>query len=343
MKNPERSWIRKFGALGYFTATVILVAHELLVIRRRRTLAMSVAFFTIVCLIAPTTPWHRGPVWASAQVPATLQGTVSSPTTKVLRPRDYTLTRLITGVSSRDRTRPPGDDEAWASLAGFRVTGHGKPTLWEPVEIAVTDGRGKTWNWVGGGTSHDGDETLHWFLLDPAVRTDAGESRPDNSEWKLRVEFSQTRDFASGDLWTVRKVPVPKKGQVNDYKTIASTNLHGMKVELSRIIPPGAPIGEFVGGDQRKVPRVQVTLSPKRDGIRLDLVKVTDDRGREVNTSFLMSGSGSDVFTDVPDPSIRYYFNLDDLRSDVKTVNLTFALHESEYAEFTAKPTVMAK
>jgi hypothetical protein len=345
MKNPAhlRSWIRQYGALGYFMAGFILVAHELLVIRRRRTLMVSVGFCLLMCLVGVTAIRLRRSNAASSYVLTAAHNTQPSLATHVLKTREYSLTRLVTGVSWQDRTRSPRKDETWASVVGFRIVEQGQPAPWEPVGIAVTDGKGKKWNWAGGGCEHEGEEALFLFLLDPVEgQLGRNETRPDNTQWKLRVEFSQKRDFALADLWTVRNVPVPKKGQKVDFRTFASTVLHGMKVELGQIVPPGESIGETVEQWDRKTPAVSVTLSPKREGIRLDLVKATDGQGRAVNTSFLMSGSGGDCIG-IPDPTYRYHYSLDGVRSDVKTINLTFALHESEYAEFTAKPTIMAK
>jgi hypothetical protein len=60
--------------------------------------------------------------------------------------------------------------------------------------------------------------------------------------------------------------------------------------------------------------------------MRLTLVKVTDDQGQEVPTVNAFSPGGG-----------SYRFGLRDF-GDAKSLNLTLALHQSRFIEFTAKP-----
>ena len=75
---------------------------------------------------------------------------------------------------------------------------------------------------------------------------------------------------------------------------------------------------------------VEVQVSPKTESFRVALVKVTDDRGRDIEISSPPAGFGD--FT-----GNTHYFGLQ-LPADSKTLNLTFACQESRFVEFTAKP-----
>ena len=345
-----RSWIRENGTLSVLLAAVNARPEELLVKERPTVWMIAKVFCTVACLLVATTIFRPGSSQEAAHIANVNPEPTAVPPAKVPKLRKYTLTRLVTGVSWLHRTRAARKDEAWASVAGFRVTEKGKPAPWEPVDIAVTDGKGKKWRWVGGGNKHDGDQILHLFLLDPFDgKGYRDQIRPDNCEWHLRVEFSRTSGFGAADLWTVRNVPVPQEGQTIDYKVIASTVLHGTKIDLQQLLPPSESFGEPIDKFNPvpiNTPAVIIVHSPRREGLRMDLVKVMDDQGRKVTTSFISGRPGREEGgdrIDRTDPQYQSYFRLVGLRPDAKSVNLMFALHESEYAEFDAKPKVIEK
>jgi hypothetical protein len=257
------------------------------------------------------------------------------PVTSRKHGREYRLTRLITGVSWLHPTRLPKKDEAWASVARFRVTAQGKPAPFEPVGIAVTDGKGRKWVGVGYGNEKKGSDIEHEFLLDP-VNGSGKQVRPDPRAWQLQVEFARTSGFFAEELWTVRSVPLAKRGQENGFNVIARATRQRAKVELRELVPPGGSLGEAIFGEQEK-PCVSVVLNPRRKGLRLDLIGAVDDRSREIKTSLVMSGSGG-CCINIPDPTERYHFSLEDLAVDASAVDLTFAVQETKFVQFHARP-----
>jgi hypothetical protein len=190
---------------------------------------------------------------------------------------------------------------------------------WEPVQVVTSDATGnRLTGWInnfGQGTS---DGAIYQFGL-----------WPDEPVWKVRFEFSRKSGFADSELWTVQNVPV-QPGQMQDFWNysrnrarlpFAEADVNGFHLKMYSAIqftnqPNGS--GQIEGGLV-----IQANAAPA--GMRMTLVKVTDDQGREISP--MSWGSGGTDFR----------FGLQNL-GDVKTLNLTLALHKSRFVEFAVKP-----
>ncbi len=161
---------------------------------------------------------------------------------------------------------------------------------------------------------------------------------PDEPAWKLRVEFSQDRNsqFRSNDLWLVKGVPVPPpNGMVEPdlkarlrYGALRLKGITAANVALPGGRPPKAPS-----------PQVYVELEPATNGVRLDLLRVVDDRGQRVVVSGGMPGG----FPALASASTRISTRNFGLRipPEAKTLDLEFALYRSRMVEFLAKPALL--
>jgi hypothetical protein len=253
----------------------------------------------------------------------------SLPDTKTDDDLSVTLTKLVFGADSPyNRNQDNPDDPANKGVAAtYHVERNGKPvTNWQPVSIETTDATG---NHVNGGpnTQWNGDEgvaTYQWGLWS------------DEPAWKVRAEFSQQSDFAANELWTVQNIPV-QPGRQQDFwnfnnrrngtnSVFAETDLNGFHLKIlpaTQFTDQNYGNGQMGGGLH-----VQATPSLPA-GMRMTLVKLTDDQGQDVqNYNSGSSGNGT---------STTYGYQLQNI-AGVTNLNVTIALHKSRFVEFTAKP-----
>jgi hypothetical protein len=236
---------------------------------------------------------------------------------------DVTLTRLVFGAKSPYNRNPdaPDDPINQAVLAAFQIQQNGRTaTNWQPAQVETSDATGN--HITGWGNSHwENDEqvTLYqWGLW------------PDEPAWKLRVEFSRTSGFNDDELWTVQNVPV-QAGHMQDFwnygrnrtnDLFAETTLNGSHLRLysaKQFTDQQNMRGSIEGG-------LRVEANPMPQGMRMTLVRVTDDHGRELRPMSWSSGGNESRF------------GLQEL-GNTKTLNLTLALHRSRFVEFMVKPT----
>ena len=230
------------------------------------------------------------------------------PITKQAGNLSFSLTEFLVGVDGRSshEARPSGDPtEAWVS-AVFRVTQAGVPTdEWVPAGIVTMDATGNRLQNVAWNIERGPQRVYYrWGLW------------PGEAAWKLQVEFSRRSGFAPGQLWTVKGLSLTETNLSGnkEYQTV----LQGITVRLQALSPARSPDGSRT---------LHMALSPRSDDRGLSLVEGTDDQGRPVSSgSVALSGGGQ-------------LFNLT-VAPDAKSLNLTFALHESHVIEFTVKPEV---
>lgn len=236
---------------------------------------------------------------------------------------DVTLTRLIYGASfNRGNGVSQKDPMSKAVLAVFRTEQKGVVmTNWQPVRITTSDASGNSIenNSWSNGRDDSGDATItyQWGLW------------PDETPWKLRVEMSRTSGFNDDEVWTVQNVPVNPGRQQDMWNyggrnrtnaPFAETTLNGIHLKIFPAIRfTNAMRGNSTEGG------FWVQADPAPDGVRMTLVKVTNEQGQNIqNWNPSSSGSG-------------YGFQLQNLRN-AKFLNITLALHKSRFVEFTAKP-----
>ncbi|MGD0251501.1 MAG: hypothetical protein ABSC01_02260 [Verrucomicrobiota bacterium] len=235
---------------------------------------------------------------------------------------DVTLNKLVLGVKTPwQRNNSAADAMNRGVQVAFDVqqSGHAA-TNWQPVQIETSDATG---NRVSGSVNtvlQDGEPMTfyQWGLW------------PDEPAWKLRVEFSRTSGFNDDELWTVQDIPV-ESGKMQDFWSnnprnrknpgFAETTLNGIHLKIF-------PVKQFTDQPPESAQQgaFQVQLDPVPEGLRMTVVKATDDQGRIVR-SWRWSWGGN--------------FNAFALREleGVKSINVTLALHKSRFVEFTVKPT----
>ena len=239
----------------------------------------------------------------------------------------FALTELKAGLDSRGGSASPGDISL--TRASFRITEQGKPVKsWSPVRFEVSDATG----------NHVSEEVTSPFNYKYNYRN--GEMRVElqrmlciEETWKLRVEFAQSsgEQFTADQIWTLRGLTVP--GQ----NTLISSNETAMREGYTlRLVGIGGRgrvewSPEYASsGDQIKV-RARVSLPC--DGMRLSLL-ATDDKGRKF-TGFVQGYKDVDK-----DNEREFSFSFQDIPSDARSLDLTFAIHKSLYAEYLVKPSV---
>lgn len=230
------------------------------------------------------------------------------------------------GVSSSDPMNK-------AVLTAFHTEQNGVVvTNWQPIRIGTSDASGNqvqnnSWS-TGRDPNGDATMTYQWGLW------------PEETPWKLRVEMSQTSGFKDDELWTVQNVPVNEGSQQDMYNfsnnsnrrtpsAFAETNLNGFQLKLYPVIQftnvnyayagPNAENNQKPGG-------FRVQADRNLDGVQLTLVTATDENGRPV-PYFGGNGWGGD----------SRQIQLQNLRN-AKFLNVTLALHKSQFVEFTCKP-----
>lgn len=230
---------------------------------------------------------------------------------------EVTMTKLIFGVSDHRggemSTSDPGDR---AVFAVFRIKQNGSfVTNWLPAQIDSWDATGNhtvNTSWASYLRGDDAVMRYQWGLP------------PDEPAWKLRAEFSRTSGFSDDELLTFTNVPivtnkffhVDQSADITDAfvkKDFAGTTVYVFSVRQSE------------DPDDHGKEQLRFQMKPTPEGLRLKLLKVTDEHGGEIS-SFPRSWGGGGYNYGLTNPG------------DAKTVNVTLALHRSRYAEFIVKP-----
>jgi len=262
-----------------------------------------------------------------ARGPFTKWTAESLPGTKDDDDLSVTLTRLVFGADTTyNRNQDNADDPVNKGVqATFNVSRNGKPvTNWKPVSIVTSDATG---NHINGSANNqwqgkDDVATYQWGLW------------PDEPAWKIKFEFSQQTDFAANELWTVQNIPV-QQGRRQDFynyarnsqtnAVVAETYLNGIHLKIF-------PAKQFTDVGPNSQPQGVLVIQSEPtllDGMRMTIVKLTDDQGNDIGYwSGGWNGSGT---------STLYQFSLRDV-AGATNLNLTIALHKSRFVEFTAKP-----
>jgi hypothetical protein len=157
----------------------------------------------------------------------------------------------------------------------------------------------------------------------------AGALWPGEAAWKLRVEYSRTADFEVDELWTVRGLQVPQPAEMRNLQNTTTNQGTTLKLVAFTGADADQP-GNLKWLMEKGEPRISVRAERVSEGWRLNLVRVIDDLGREVEAhagNDWAWGSGEQVF------GLK-------LQPDACGVDCTFALHRSRFFDFLAKPTL---
>lgn len=184
---------------------------------------------------------------------------------------------------------------------------------WRAVDVAYIDATGNVYDRHRYGfTRPAGQATrLHWSGVLPY----------DEDAWKVRVELARTAAsrFRPAELWTVSGIPVPDWGKTSDLWSHTAT-LDGVKMRLRSL--------------ERATPsKLSVFLETDLPGHELTLVRLVDDRGREVLRRPEWNFPNR---TTLGWSTYEFAF---DIRGGAKTLTATLAFHKTRFVEFLAKPT----
>jgi len=139
-------------------------------------------------------------------------------------------------------------------------------------------------------------------------------------------------------LWTVQNIPVQPGRQQDFYNfarnsrtsaVVAETDLNGIHLKI-------LPAKQFTDMPPNSQPQGGLTIQTDPalpDGMRMTLVKLTDDQTNDVG--YWDNGSGRYINNNINITYCRYA--LRDL-GGATNLNLTIALHKSRFVEFTVKP-----
>jgi hypothetical protein len=202
-------------------------------------------------------------------------------------------------------------------------------TNWRPVQVETTDATG---NYVKGWINEyrqNGEKEGYFYQ--PGLW-------PDEPAWKVRLEFSRTSGFNDDELWNVTDIPVRAGSQQDVWNfwgnrmnpgganaAFAETTINGIHVKLFPVIQ--YTDSNRGNGGNGKVVSVIFKTDPDAEsaGMRLTPLSVTDDQGRTLNNQGASWGSGN------------FQYEFAEPR-DIRSVNVTIALHKSRFVEFTVKP-----
>jgi hypothetical protein len=271
------------------------------------------------------------PAWTPSPLPITRQQDALA----------FTLTELATGREAPRRLWAWWGDRFWTHAA-FRIQENGRPTdRWEPVGITLADATGN----VLYTRNLQVPVPLGRYRQDGATHLRVlGNLPPDEAAWKLRAEFVPTRGFAPAELWTMHDIAVPKGD--GETRSAAMASWYGQQLHLV--------VRAWVRPWFRGKLYLDTQLAPLVDGMRVGLVRATDDRGRACLRlppgwlDFLPSPA------EAPRPQLeivspfRSYLQAEYWSAganyeltppaDAKRLNLTFAVVKSRFVDFLARP-----
>jgi len=238
-----------------------------------------------------------------------------------------TLTKLIADVQSpynRGNGVARNDPMNKCVQLDFDAQQKGQSaTNWRPVRVVTSDAAGNSiQGWIYD-YRQNGEKTGYFYQEG---------LWPDELAWKLRLEFSRTSGFGDDEIWSVSDVPVQQGTQQdvwNDFgnsgktKTaFAEATVNGINLKL---FPAIQYQDQNNGGGQSVNFSLKADPDPEAEGMRVTVLKATDDQGRVLQNRGSSWGSGN------------YQYQYSNVRN-VKTLNLTLAFHKSRFVEFTVKP-----
>ena len=243
-----------------------------------------------------------------------------------------TLTKLVAGAQSpynRGNGVAKNDPLNKCVQLNFDFQQKGQSvTNWRPIKVVTSDATGNSLQgWIN--EYYQNGQTAGYQQYQEGLW-------PDEPAWKLRVEFSRTSGFSDDEVWAVTNVPV-NAGTQQDMQNAWNSNwnttdkpkpafaeatVNGIHLKL---FPAIQYQDQNNGGGQSVSYSLKADPDPEAQGMRLTVLKIADDQGRELQSRGSSWGGGN------------YQYQYSGVRN-LKTLNLTIALHKSRFVEFTVKP-----
>ena len=236
------------------------------------------------------------------------------PTTRTNGDWEFTLVDFATRERIPERVKPTRGYIATWTRGAFQVAQKGKPSeLWQLAAVEVRDATG---NYL-----------QHAFLpsLSPTNQAWFGFNSvlwPGEEGWRLGVEFTRAGEFSPADLWTVPAVPIP--GPNLSSTSERYRKLHGVMIEGLEL--SWLPAGAWMNADRMRSGRLNIRMTPPARGVRLHLIRVVDDRGKQIR------------FEPAYINPIGIYGFKVMIPTNSEALDFTFAVQQSEILEFLARP-----
>ena len=173
--------------------------------------------------------------------------------------------------------------------------------------------------------------------LGTSRRTLPGAFWPNESAWKLRLDFKRTTGFDTNELVTFRNVPVPAPGATNNPGLrLRVGDAQVTLAEFTRNRIPTAAEEEAIRlgkapliGNPATPTRFRFEITGRRDGLAVDFVRLTDAASDEPQLTF-----------NSWQPGVRV-IGLTDLSTNTQTVDITLSVQRCRTVEFLLKPPPM--
>jgi hypothetical protein len=276
------------------------------------------------------------------------------PATKSAGDLEVTLTKLIAGAPTPSWQggilMPTNDPANQCVHLNFNFRENGQSTThWDPWPVQTTDAVG---NWSRGliyayptnGVRRIWGRMKNGSYIPPPEHygMDGYFYRPglwpDESAWKVRLEFIRHSGFSDDEIVTFTNIPV-KSGSQQDWDdewsawdigktnfsfTITPGTVNGAHLKL---LPPLLVVNRWQSSqkDISIIIGAEPGFNPK--DMNLTVVTATDDQGRELWSPGRSPWAG------------HYSIEFGNVHDDIKSLNLKLALHKSRFVEFTVKPT----
>ena len=160
---------------------------------------------------------------------------------------------------------------------------------------------------------------------------------PNESAWKVRLEFIRRSGFSDDEIVTFTNIPVKSGsqqdaddewtawdvGKTNFPFTITPATADGVHLKL---LPPLLVVNRWQSSQKDISIIIGADPGFKPQGMNLTVVAATDDQGRELWHPFGSPWAG------------HYSIEFARVHDDIKSLNLKLALHKSRFVEFTVKP-----
>ncbi len=269
------------------------------------------------------------------------------PVTKSDGDLEVTLSNLVAGAPSpyRQGEHPALSDPANQCVhLKFDFRQNGQPTTnWSSRSVATSDATGNRVRGVISSYPLDGVHPIYPDRIHPSFPPviDGYFYRPglwpDQSPWKVRLEFIRRSNFSEEETVTFTNLVVRigsqqdfddewswKAGQTN-FGFVAEQMVNGVKLKL---LPPLRYTPTIMPDQTHLAVLIYAEPDQEARAMNLTLLQATDENGQEVPTPFTNSGGWAGHFS-LDFPHAR----------EVRTLNLKLGLHKSRLVEFTVAPT----
>jgi hypothetical protein len=164
-------------------------------------------------------------------------------------------------------------------------------------------------------------------LVDDRIRAHfPGALWSEEPDWKVTAEFSRARDYAPEELITIKSLNAVRSRFPVTTNLSPQMETNGARLQSVTLVAGLSQIRPYRGGDYFPNSEVTLLFTVRDDRTRVNLARVTDERGRAVR------------FGHSSDASAGKYTAALELPADATTLELTFAVHRSRFIEFLARP-----